>query len=218
MWLLAEGPASSPLGKAGCPSRFVRNGVDGTAFAVWAPNARRVAVVGDFNRWNGAQPVMHHRMECGVGSSLRQVSARARCTNSRCLGADGLSTLKTDPYALRTEPGSGHAVLVMKAARPVVQRPPGLRDGANALTAPMGIYEVHVGSWRRPHGQLPDWALSGTDPGALCGGPGVHPPRAVADQRASVLRFVGLPTDRSVCANGPLWHARGVSRFVDDGS
>jgi 1,4-alpha-glucan branching enzyme len=71
------------------------------------------------------------------------------------LGADGLHHFKTDPYAFCTERGPGHAGVVMALPAPVA--PPDLRVRANALNAPMSIYEVHVGSWRRPQGHALDW-------------------------------------------------------------
>ncbi|MBK9572203.1 MAG: 1,4-alpha-glucan branching protein GlgB [Rhodoferax sp.] len=155
IWLLAEGRHLRPWEKLGAHP-CVRNGVAGTAFAVWAPNARSISVVGDFNGWNGAQHVMHQQRDCGVWEAFAPGVGEGALYKFAVHGADGVQVLKTDPYALRTERGSGHACIVMKLPDPVV-RPAGLRERANALDAPMAIYEVHVGSWRRPDGQLPDW-------------------------------------------------------------
>ncbi len=156
VWLLAAGKHLRPWEKLGAhPCQMAE--VAGTAFAVWAPNARQVSVVGDFNHWDARQHPMRHRPQCGAWELFVPGVAEGALYKFAVLGADDVSVLKTDPYALRTENGSGHACIVMQLPEPV-QLPPGQRAGANALTAPMSIYEVHVGSWRRPNGEWPDWS------------------------------------------------------------
>ena len=157
MWLLAAGQHLRPWEKLGAHPGS-RRGVEGTTFAVWAPNARRVAVVGDFNHWNDSRHPMCHRMECGAWELFVPGVGEGALYKFAILGADGVSMLKADPYALSAEPGPGHASVVSRLPDPV-QRPQNQRANANALTAPMSIYEVHVGSWRRPHGHFPDWAF-----------------------------------------------------------
>ena len=155
VWLLAEGSHLRPWEKLGAhPCKL--GGVAGTAFAVWAPNARQVALLGDFNHWNDQQHPMQHRMECGAWEIFVPGIAEGALYKFAVWGADGVLVHKTDPYALRTEPGAGHACIVMALPEPVLL-PPGQRAGANALKGPMSTYEVHVGSWRRPNGQMPDW-------------------------------------------------------------
>ena len=155
VWLLAEGRHLRPWEKLGAHP-FVLNGVAGTAFAVWAPNARRVSVIGDFNHWDAHQHPMHHRMACGAWEIFVPGVSEGALYKFSVLGADGAQVEKIDPYALRTESGDGHACIVMALPEPV-RLPPGQRASANALHGPMSIYEVHVGSWRRPNGQLPNW-------------------------------------------------------------
>ena len=155
VWLLAQGRHLRPWEKLGA-HLCTRSGVAGTAFAVWAPNAKKVSVVGDFNHWDSHQHVMHHRFECGTWEIFVPGVGEGTMYKFFVVGADGEQVFKTDPYALRTESGSGHACMVMKLPEPVLL-PPGQRAQANALNAPMSIYEVHVGSWRRPNGQMPDW-------------------------------------------------------------
>lgn len=155
VWLLAAGQHLRPWEKLGAHP-CTQGGVPGTAFAVWAPHARQVAVVGDFNHWNDRAHAMTHRVECGAWEVfVPDVAAGALYKFAVC-GADGVNTLKADPYALCAERGAGHASVVTPLPERVV-RTPAQRAG-NALTAPMSIYEVHVGSWRRPNGQWPDWA------------------------------------------------------------
>lgn len=155
VWLLAEGRHLRPWEKLGAHP-CIRGGVAGTAFAVWAPNAQQVSVVGDFNDWAAQQHVMQLHAECGAWEIFVPGVAEGALYKFAVLGADGRHVLKADPYALRIEPGSGHACMVM-ALPDLVLPPPGERARANALNAPMAIYEVHVGSWRCPNGQWPDW-------------------------------------------------------------
>jgi len=155
LWLLAEGRHLRPWQKLGAHPCTL-NGIAGTAFAAWAPNARQVSVVGDFNHWDPARHVMLHRGAAGVWEAFIPQVAEGALYKFSVLGDDGARVHKADPYALRTEAGSGHACVVMQLPEPVSPAP-AQRAHANALNAPMSIYEVHVGSWQRPHGQLPDW-------------------------------------------------------------
>jgi 1,4-alpha-glucan branching enzyme len=154
-WLLAEGRHLRPWEKLGAHPCTL-GGVAGTAFAVWAPNAQQVSLLGDFNQWNAHQHPMHHRMACGAWEVFVPGVTVGALYKFAIQGTDGVRVEKIDPYALRTEPGAGHACIVMNLPEPVLL-PPGQRASANALQGPMSIYEVHVGSWQRPRGQLPDW-------------------------------------------------------------
>jgi len=155
VWLLAQGRHLRPWEKLGAHPCAL-GGVAGTAFAVWAPNAKRVSVIGDFNYWDAQSHTMHLRYECGTWELfIPNVSAGA-LYKFAVLGADGEQVFKIDPYAMCTERGDGHACVVMALPEPVL-RPPGQRAQANSLHAPMSIYEVHAGSWQRPDGRIPDW-------------------------------------------------------------
>lgn len=153
VWLLAEGRHLRPWEKLGAHP-CTQGGVAGTAFAVWAPNAQRVSVAGDFNHWDAQAHVMRRHAACGVWEVFVPGVAPGALYKFAVRGANGQEVLKADPYALRTEPGGGQACVVMALPAPV---PPQQRARANALDAPMAIYEVHAGSWRRPGGRLPDW-------------------------------------------------------------
>jgi 1,4-alpha-glucan branching enzyme len=155
LWLLASGKHLRPWSKLGAHP-CTRRDIGGTAFAVWAPNASQVAVVGDFNHWDPNQHVMRQHGGGGVWDVFVPGVAVGALYKFAVTGSDGSIIFKTDPYALRTEQGSGHAAIVMQLPKPLVM-PTGERKHANALAAPMSIYEVHVGSWRRPDGHLPDW-------------------------------------------------------------
>ena len=146
-WLLGEGSHLRPYEILGSHQR-VMLGVPGTSFAVWAPNASRVSVVGDFNHWDGRRHPMRLRRECGVWEIfLPGVSTGARYKYEIRTSHGHLLPQKADPYAMQSE--------LRPRTASVVTRPPSLapaapeRQKANALDAPMSIYEVHLGSWQR---------------------------------------------------------------------
>ncbi|WP_119153711.1 1,4-alpha-glucan branching protein GlgB [Caldimonas tepidiphila] len=147
-WLLAEGTHHRPYEQLGAHPVVV-DGVAGTRFAVWAPNARRVSVVGGFNQWDGRRHMMRLRLECGVWEIFLPQVGPGDLYKYEILAADGRVLLKADPFAFRAE--------LRPRTASVVQRLPAGRAGseerrrANALDAPVSIYEVHLGSWRR-HG------------------------------------------------------------------
>jgi len=155
VWLLNEGRHLRPWEKLGAHPCTI-DGVAGVAFAVWAPNARQVSLAGDFNLWNGRCHPMRLRVECGVWEIFIPELSRGALYKFDVLGADGRRQLKSDPFALGAELHPGHASRVLPLPPPVTGRAP-VRQQANALGAPMCIYEVHVGSWRRPGGAMPDW-------------------------------------------------------------
>ena len=154
-WLLAEGSHLRPFEILGASPRE-REGVAGCAFAVWAPNASRVSVVGDFNQWDGRRHPMRLRRECGVWEIfLPGVHAGARY-KFELLDRDGqLLPLKVDPYAREAElrPASASVVAPLPPPQPASTA----RQRANALDAPISIYEVHLGSWRRKVEQGNRW-------------------------------------------------------------
>jgi len=146
-WLLGEGSHLRPFEILGAIPREL-DGVAGTGFAVWAPNASRVSVVGDFNLWDGRRHPMRLRRECGVWEIfLPGVAAGARY-KFEIVARDGqLLPLKADPYARQAELRPATASIVAPIP-PVLPASPA-RKQANALDAPMSIYEVHLGSWKR---------------------------------------------------------------------
>ncbi len=146
-WLLAEGTHLRPYEVLGALPRQ-HEGVAGTGFAVWAPNALRVSVVGDFNQWDGRRHPMRLRRECGVWELfIPAVSAGARY-KFELLGPNGeLLPQKADPMARAAELRPATASVVAPMPAPVAHS--AARQAANALNAPISIYEVHLGSWQR---------------------------------------------------------------------
>ncbi len=131
--------------------------VDGVRFAVWAPNARRVSVIGAFNAWDGRRHPMRLRHDAGVWEIFIPHVALGDLYKFEILGAQGeLLPLKADPYARAAELRPGTASRV--AAMPEIVPLPPSRAQANARTAPMAIYEVHVASWRKAdQAEFPSW-------------------------------------------------------------
>ena len=156
VWLLAEGTHRRPYEWLGAHPQ-IHQGVGGTRFAVWAPNARSVSVVGSFNGWNAQRHPMRKRHECGVWELFVPQVGEGDLYKFDLLGADGHRHIKADPFAFRSE-------LRPQTASVVQRLLPGLgpdpqRQVANRLDAPISIYEVHPGSWRRhADGSWLSWA------------------------------------------------------------
>jgi 1,4-alpha-glucan branching enzyme len=150
LYLFGEGNHLRLYEKFGAhPIEF--EGVAGTSFAVWAPNARRVSVIGDFNFWNGRRHVMRKHPggvweifipEVGEGSLYKY---EIKGPNRRLL------PLKADPFGFRAERLPGTASIVHGMGHYEWGDAAWMeeRESKSALDAPMAIYEVHLGSWRR---------------------------------------------------------------------
>lgn len=147
VWLLAEGTHHRPYEKLGAHPMEM-DGVAGVSFAVWAPNARRVSVVGDFNGWDGHRHVMRFRYECGVWEMFIPHVMPGDFYKYEIVTVDGEIRLKADPYAFRSQLRPDTASIV-HGLPPLVPSDSKRRD-ANTLDAPVSIYEVHLGSWRLP--------------------------------------------------------------------
>lgn len=123
--------------------------VDGTSFAVWAPNARGIRVIGDFNGWDGRGHAMRSLGSSGIWEIFVPGVGAGSCYKFRILGADGNWHEKADPMAFGTEHPPATASVVTQSAYGweddewVVQR-----EATQWAAAPMSVYEVHLGSWR----------------------------------------------------------------------
>ncbi|RPH75417.1 MAG: 1,4-alpha-glucan branching protein GlgB, partial [Candidatus Rokuibacteriota bacterium] len=150
--LLAEGTHEHAADKLGAHP-VVLDGVAGTTFAVWAPNARRVSVVGDFNRWDGRRHPMRRHPANGIWEIfVPGVGEGARYKfEIRSRSGEPLA-LKADPYAFAFEAETPRtAAVVTSLDRHRWRDATWLRRRAqrNPHDGPMAIYEVHLGSWRR---------------------------------------------------------------------
>ena len=128
-------------------------GVHGTAFAVWAPNARGISLVSDTNSWDERTLPMRSLGGSGVWEIfIPNVGAGLRY-KFRVIGADSRVVLKADPLARAAEAPPGTASVVTEAAHAWDDGEwIGRRGTVDPTTSPMSIYEVHLGSWRRGDG------------------------------------------------------------------
>jgi 1,4-alpha-glucan branching enzyme len=142
------------------------DGVDGVSFAVWAPNAKAVRVVGEFNSWDGRIDPMRSLGSSGVWELfLPNVPAGARY-KFELIGADGRLRLKADPFAFYCEKAPATASIVWSAPEYQWhdQQWESDRDAKKQIEQPLSTYEVHLGSWRKGLGykeaahQLADYA------------------------------------------------------------
>jgi len=148
-WLLAEGTHRRPHQCLGAHPRDLQS-VAGVSFAVWAPNAQRVSVVGPFNGWDGRRHPMRLRRECGIWELFVPGLGVGELYKFEIRTLSGELLLKADPFAFRSELRPGTASIV-QGLPPVSAMPPE-RARANGFDQPISIYEVHLGSWRKADG------------------------------------------------------------------
>lgn len=127
-------------------------GVEGVHFAVWAPNAKRVSVVGDFNAWDGRRHQMRYRVGPGIWEIFVPGIGEGVIYKYEIVGAHGhMMPLKCDPYGFSAEmrPNTASRVVRIDNFRWTDQDYLKVRASTDARQLPMSIYEVHAGSWRR---------------------------------------------------------------------
>jgi 1,4-alpha-glucan branching enzyme len=127
-------------------------GIHGTHFAVWAPNARRVSVVGPFNEWDGRRHPMRVRLNTGIWEVFIPVLGTDTLYKFEIVGPEGqLVPLKADPFARQSElrPKTASVVPDPTPFRWSDQAYLEQRRSRDWRRSPMSIYEVHLGSWRR---------------------------------------------------------------------
>ncbi|WBH16926.1 1,4-alpha-glucan branching protein GlgB [Sphingomonas radiodurans] len=149
--LMAEGTHFRLHDKLGA-HLIEHQGASGMHFAVWAPHARRVSVVGDFNDWDGTRHLMRRRGDVGVWEIFLPDIGPGRHYKYEIIGGDGqLQPLKADPYAFATELRPGTASITTGPPTHIW----GDADHQahwqtiDPRRVPVSIYEVHAGSWQR---------------------------------------------------------------------
>lgn len=145
-WWLAEGNHLRPYEVLGAhPADY--DDVPGVTFAVWAPNAQRVSVVGEFNFWDGRRHPMRLRRESGIWELFVPAVQEGQLYKFEIIDCHGNTSLRADPYGLETQmrPETASLVRRLPEKTPASEQ----RSQANALTSAVSVYEVHLGSWRR---------------------------------------------------------------------
>ena len=202
VWLMGEGTHLRPFEVLGATQREML-GVSGVSFAVWAPNASRVSVVGDFNFWDGRRHPMRLRRECGVWEIFLPGLAAGVRYKFELVSREGeLLPQKADPYALQSRTAPGHRQRRRPHARAAAAlgiSPEGQRAGRadEHLRGPPRLLAAQA----RGGQPLAELGRTRIDPGALHPRDGLHPPRTAAGLRAPLRRLLGLPADRHVRAD-----------------
>ncbi len=128
--------------------------LDGTAFAVWAPDASRVTVIGDWNGWNPESTPLHPRGNSGIWEGFAPAVGDGARYKLCIITRDGRRLDKADPFGLYHEVPPLTASVVWHGSHAWTDDA-WMRERAahNSRAAPMSIYEVHLGSWMREHGR-----------------------------------------------------------------
>ena len=147
--LIAEGRHEELYEKLGAHPREL-DGIAGVSFALWAPNARSVSIVGDFNGWDGRLHPMRSLGAAGVWEIFVPGVEPGSRYKYEVRGRDGTMRLKADPLAFAAERAPATASIVERpthlwADKAWLER----RSQARPFDGPLSIYEVHLGSWRR---------------------------------------------------------------------
>ena len=154
--LFREGTHGRLYNKLGC-----QLGLSGARFTVWAPSAQSVSVIGDFNGWNAdAHPAAPRADGCGLWQAEVPGVQHGHKYKFLIRGANGELHQKADPFARYAEVAPATASVAWRTDGHDWGDKDWMRSRAanNALAAPMSVYEVHLGSWRRaPGGALIDY-------------------------------------------------------------
>lgn len=136
------------------------DGVKGTYFAVWAPKARAVSVVGDFNGWNGYENIMHPLETSGIWEAFVPGLGEGEIYKYAVTGPDGQTHYKCDPYGNGSEfrPGNASKVTDIQNFKWTDEKwlKTQTENVKDVIDRPMSIYEVHIGSWRKDYSYSQD--------------------------------------------------------------
>lgn len=127
-------------------------GVEGVEFAVWAPNAKKVSVVGDFNMWDGRRHLMEMQKDSGIFALFIPGVKEGDIYKYEIRIRGGANVLKADPYGFRSQlrPENASVVADITGYDWNDKDYMDARKKAGILGGPMNIYEVHLGSWKKP--------------------------------------------------------------------
>jgi 1,4-alpha-glucan branching enzyme len=160
--LLAEGNHYRSYERLGAHV-VAQEGATGTAFAVWAPAAAQVSVIGEFNGWDPAANPLAPRGYSGVWETFVPAIGTGTLYKYRITAGDGSLVDKADPYAFAAErpPGTASRVFELAGYAWGDQQWMAGRGRTSTLSAPLSIYEVHIGSWMRQAEEENRWLTYG---------------------------------------------------------
>jgi 1,4-alpha-glucan branching enzyme len=156
IYLFREGTHATLYRHLGC---HLSEGDAGAHLAVWAPNARKVSVIGDWNGWKPGVDVLQPRWDhSGIWEAHVRGTRQGHTYKFAITTASGERTERADPFALYAEvaPASASRAWRLDYAWGDAEWMRA-RHAKNAMDAPFSVYEVHLGSWRRPSGELPNY-------------------------------------------------------------
>ncbi len=199
LYLLNEGRHWQSYERMGAHLRTI-DGVDGVNFAVWAPNATGVSIVGDFNNWDSRRHPMRKHIPSGFWELFVPGLGEGTLYKYQIRHNEEVFE-KSDPYGFAAEVPPRTASKVVNLDRYQWHDNDWIakRRETNWLERPIACYEVHLGSWKRPGDDPTRWLTyreTGPSAGRLLQGDGLYARRAAAGQRASVHGKLGLPDGR----------------------
>src|SRR5436190_9711018 len=150
LYLFGKGDERRIYDKLGSRLRTI-DGVAGASFAVWAPNAQRISVVGDFNSWDGRMHQMRSLGSSGVWEIFIPAVGEGARYKYEIRDLHGHISLKTDPFGLFFETPPKNAAIVWNNQKFAWTDDSwiGQRRERDPLRSPLSVYEVHLGSWRK---------------------------------------------------------------------
>jgi 1,4-alpha-glucan branching enzyme len=150
LYLFGKGDERRIYDKLGAHLRTI-DGVHGTSFAVWAPNAQRISVVGDFNGWDGRYHPMRLLGASGVWELFVPGIGEGAHYKYEIKNIHGAVVLKSDPYGFFFEAAPKNASIVWNNQKFKWTDEAWLkrRRDQDVLRSPVSIYEVHIGSWKK---------------------------------------------------------------------
>jgi 1,4-alpha-glucan branching enzyme len=158
LYLFGQGNHNSIYYKLGAHPT-VLDGLAGTRFAVWAPNAERVSVVGPFNLWDGRRHAMQVRGASGIWEIFIPDVGPGTAYKFEIRTRDGRTVLKADPYgfAMQLRPANCSVVATLDGHDWQDSAWMQARQATDPLRRPINVYEVHPGSWRRDYARTPQF-------------------------------------------------------------
>ena len=156
LYLFGAGAHHQIYAKLGAHPAVI-DGLPGTHFAVWAPNASRVSVVGSFNLWDGRKHAMHARGGSGVWELFVPGVGAGSLYKFEIRTASGTTRLKADPYgfAMQLRPESASIVTDLEGFKWTDDEWLAQRQAHDPRRTAISVYEVHLASWRQVPGRHP---------------------------------------------------------------